>query len=214
MTLSKLKVGGVFAVAATIVLAVIWESAAQDGPPSAAQAQQEAATPAGMDPEAAKVWNSPQMVKARAWLDDYLSKSARVTPEEAAQYKTALEKLTAPQMKLWLLKFEHEEQQRQQQYQAFLQSQHVAVTHAMAMHQATQQALANISQGETAAAQESQRQLDVQQQRAAQMQQEKMAELNAPDIGGPGYGVGYTGLYPYGGWGGTHYHVHIYPEPR
>lgn len=205
MNTPSFRVTSLFALAVVVTLLVIWETEAQD---ALTRDQPSSTSLASMDAERAKIWNSPQMVKARAWVKDYCAKSARITPEESAEYQRELANLTPKQMKLWLLKFEHEEEQRQAQYKAWQQTHELALRHAMAVDKATRQAYANISKGETEAAQNAQKQFDTEQQRGFEMEKEKMLDLNAPGLGYPvlpgGYGY-------YGGWGGPHYHFHIYP---
>ena len=203
------------AVLGTIVLAAVWESNAQTTTPTLQQVEEEIQeTPKSMDAERAKVWNSAQMLKARAWLVDYCQHSAKVSPKETEQYLTELEKLTPVQMKLWLLKFQQEDEQRQQQYKAFQMAHQAALSHALAMQQAIQKSYADIDRGETEAAQTEEGQLNQQRQKATQMQENKMQELDTPGLEDPDLGgafMGY-GAYPgYGGWGGVHYHIQVNP---
>jgi len=153
-----------------------------------------------MSAEREQIWNSPNMLRARAWLQDYCSKSARVTPEMARQYQTELQNMTPAQLKLWLLKFDHEEEQRQQQYAVFQQAHSRALSQAMAADRATQQSYAAINREQSQAAGEEQQQLNEQQQAEQTEQENKQIESAGP------YG-------PYGspGYGGVHYHFHLYP---
>jgi hypothetical protein len=183
-------------------LVVVFASRAQTPRPagtSAASARQQSTTPAKMDTEREQIWNSPDMLRARAWLHDYCSKSAKVTPELAKHYQTELQNLSAAQMKLWLLKFNHEEEQRQQQHALWQQAHASALSQAQAANAATQRAYASIEQGETEAATQEQQQLNEQTQAAQDLQEAKQLEAVGP------YG-------PYG-YGGIHYHYHLYPYP-
>jgi len=72
--------------------------------------------------EREEIWNSPDMLRARAWLKDYCSKSAKVTPEMAKQYESELANMSPNQMRLYLMKFDEQEQMRQQQYAMFQQA--------------------------------------------------------------------------------------------
>src|SRR4029079_4631961 len=72
-----------------------------------------------MEAERAKIWNSPAMLRARAWAQDYCSHSAKITPQEAKDYMVELQRMTPKQMKLWLLKFDEQEEMMQQQQAAF-----------------------------------------------------------------------------------------------
>jgi hypothetical protein len=181
-----------------------------------------------MDAERAKVWNSPQMLRARAWLQDYCARSAKVTPEEAQQYMDELERLTPTQMKLWLLKFQEHEEVIEQQQAAFNMQRQAGVKQAAAVNQATQQAYADINAGETAKAESAEQSIQNTNQFAQQMSAQLSADrdyratLNSLPWGmawanqtpwGPyaGYPMG-TGPYgPVGGGGAApHYHVHYH----
>ena len=48
--------------------------------PAAAPAPYHAGANAAQDAERAKIWESPQMLRARAWVKDYTSHSAKITP--------------------------------------------------------------------------------------------------------------------------------------
>jgi hypothetical protein len=159
-------------------------------------------TSPAMDPERAQIWNSPNMLKARAWLQEYCQVSKKFTPEDEKKYLAELENLSASQMKLWLLKFDHEQEQRQQQYQMWQQAHDAAMQRAIAADKATQESYAAINQEESAAAGQEQAQLNEQQQAQQELAADK--ELDDP---GP-YGGPY-GAYP--GYGGIHYHFHLYP---
>ncbi len=215
MNASHFKILSAIVIVGAIILSATWESKAQTAPPSIQAVEQEIdETPKGMDPERVKIWNSPQMLKARAWMVDYCQHSARVSPEQTEEYLRELEKLTPVQMKLWLLKFEQEDEQRQQQYQAFQKAHHAALTHALAMQHAIQQSYADINRGETEAAQVEEGQLNQQRQQAAQLEESKMQELDTPGLEDSDLGGAYLGYgaYPgYGGWGGVHYHIHVHP---
>lgn len=203
------------AVLTTIVLAIVWESKAQTTAPTIQAVEQEIEeTPKSMDAERAKVWNSPQMLKARAWLVSYCQHSAKVSPEETEQYLKELEKLTPVQMKLWLLKFQQEDEKRQQQYQAFQKAHHAALTHALAMQHAIQQSYSDMNRDETEAAQTEEGKLNQEHQQASQMEESKMQDLDTPGLEDPDFGADYLGYGPfvgYGGWGGVHYHIHVHP---
>lgn len=209
MNTTSFKIGVAMIMLGAILLAFNISSQAQVASPGA-PADIDTSVPPSMDPAAAKIWTSPQMLKARQWLADYCSHSAKVTPQMAKQYMSELEGMSPSQMQLWLLKFEHEEEQQQQQYAAWQKMHEAGLRHALAVQQAVQQSYSNINRDITEAAQTEQGQLERQQQQAAQMQEDKMQELNtpgllAPDAVGP-YGVGYGG---WGGYGGMHYHIHV-----
>ena len=178
-------------------------TASAQTPQSTAAAELVLENPKNMSPESAKIWNSPNMLRARAWLYDRISKSAKIKPEEGRKYIEVLEKMSPDEMKLWLMKFDEEEEQRQQQYAFWQQGQQALAKRAMAANRATQQAYANINQEETAAAEQEQGQLNEQ---AAARQERGLDNQFAP-----------YGPYPYSPYGygfnpgGIQYHYHIYP---
>lgn len=162
--------------------------------PSASQAELQA--------EREQIWDSPDMLRARAWLKDYCSKSAKVTPEMAKQYETELTNMTPNQMRLWLMKFDEQEQQRQQQWADFQHYNAAGLQQAAGYRRQTQQAYAAINQESTAAAQNAQQQMN-EQQEAEQTTQENRMLYNSGPYDYP-YNVG-----PWG-YGGIHYHYHLY----
>jgi hypothetical protein len=169
-------------------------------PAGAAVAPTQPASQAAMDSEREQIWNSPNMLRARAWMQDYFSKSVKVTPEQAKEYLTELQNLTPAQMRLWLIKFDHEEEQRRQQQQLWQQAHAAALSRALAVNQATQRAYTEINRGENQAADVAQQQLSEERQA-----QQNMAEAKQLEPVGP------YGPPLYGGYGGLHYHYHLYP---
>ena len=191
------------AMAIAVCLAAVLSSRAQAPNPlnqAGAPAKAKAGPPASMDAQREQIWNSPDMLRARAWLQDYCSKSAKVTPEEAKTYMTELQNLTPTQMKLWLLKFDEQEEARQQKYAFWQQSHAAGVSRAVQANQNTQKAFSSITQGETEAATEAQQQINEQ----TQFQQNEAMNNQVQPIGP--YGAG--GYFPV--YGGVHYHTHSF----
>lgn len=176
-----------------------------------ALAANQATSKADMDAERAKIWESPQMLRARAWLKEHDATSAKVTPEEAKEHEAELANLSPKQMKLWLLKFQHEEEINQQQRAMFNTQRQAEVQQAMAAHQQMKQAYANINADANQAAKTAAASIKQQQEFAQQDGLQKSADRDAavtdmltqPFLGGYGYGA-------YGGYGigGVHYHFH------
>lgn len=150
--------------------------------------------------EREQIWNSSNMLRARAWLRDYCSKSAKITPAMARKYETDLANMTPAQMKLWLLKFDEEEEQRQQRYATWQHAQSAALSQAMAADRATRQSYADINREENAAAGEAEQQVSEEKQFSQTEEENKQLEP-----------VGPYGPWGYGGYGGIHYHFHLYP---
>ena len=153
-----------------------------------------------MDAERAAIWNSPNMLRARAWLQEYCSTSAKVKPGEGEQYMNELQNMSAVQMKLWLMKFDEEEDRNKQQRAFYQQAQKTALGQAKAADQATQKSYSAIESEETGAANEAQSQINEQEANEQQNQDDKQLGPYTP------YG---QGMYP--GDGGVHYHFHLYP---
>jgi hypothetical protein len=182
-----------------------------------------------MDAERAKIWNSPAMLRGRAWLHDYCARSAKVTPAQAEEYMTELRNMSPSQMKLWLLKFQEQEEMIHQQQAMFNAHRQAGVQQAQGVEKATQQAYADINQGENEKAQLAEQSLDEQNQFAQQRGLQKSADrdyaatMNSLPWGmawanqtpwGPyaGYPMGGPGpMGPVGGAGHYHIHYHIAP---
>jgi hypothetical protein len=186
------------------------QTAAPAKPAAAAAAAAYAKPAASVDAEREKIWDSPQMLRARAWVKDYCAHSAKISPEEAKEYEAELANLSPKQMKLWLLKFQHEEEMIQQQQQAFNQARKADLSQAKAVHQQMQQSYANINADETKAAETEESSLKQQQEFAQEDELQKSSDRDAAvtDLMTPFYGgYGYGGFGGYG-YGGVHYHFH------
>lgn len=174
--------------------------------------------------EREKIWNSPSMLRARAWVQEYCERSAKITPEEAKQYQTELANLSPVQMKLWLLKFQHEEDTIRQQQADFERGRQASLAQASMYRQQYQQAGDNINRDETMAAETEEQSLQTQAAEASQRQDQKQQDLatsaaQTDDALGGGYGawgLGYgLGGYSYGvgGYGAPPVHVHVHMPP-
>jgi hypothetical protein len=94
-----------------VVLVALWL-------PQISAAQNSAVSPgisssADFDTERDKIWNSPEMVEARAHVELTLKRSAKVTDEQAAKYMADLKAMSADDMQIWLI--QHQEQRAQVQ---------------------------------------------------------------------------------------------------
>lgn len=195
------------------VVAQVNRPATTTAAPAATAAPAPQKTQAELAAEREALWDSPDMLRARAWLKDFCSKSAKVTPEMAQAYQKELQNMSTTQLKLWLLKFDEEEQNRQAQYQMFQQANAAGLQQAMAAHKQTQQAYAALNQAESQSAQNAQGEINEQRANAQQSQENKQLEMSAGPYGGGYYGGGtygpYGGGFPFGG-GGVQYHYHLY----
>jgi hypothetical protein len=155
-----------------------------------------------IDAQREQIWNSPNMLRARAWLQEYCERSAKITPAEKQQYMTELQNLSPIQMKLWLLKFDEQEEARQQQQAFFEQARSGALSRAKSADAATQQAYGAINRGETAAANNAEQQLNTQSADQESAEQTKQLENVGP----------YQQYGPYG-YGNYGIHYHFYGNP-
>jgi guanyl-specific ribonuclease Sa len=207
---------------ATVVLGLVTIASSQTATlPAGSTAATATQSAAQMDAERAKIWNSPTMLRARAWVQEYCARSAQISPAEAQQYMTELEHMTPAQMKLWLLKFDNEEHMIRQQQSDMEQARRASLARATAANAATQNAYGDINRDETAAAQGEQASLNTQEQQAAQrdLQNDAMRDQNDAALNGPLFGPYGYGGYPYGGYNpmgalpdGIHVHVHVHPQ--
>lgn len=172
------------------------------------------ATPLTPEQEAerAKIWNSPTMLRARAWAQEYCQVSAKVTPEEAQEYMNELQRMTPKQMKLWLLKFEHEQEMMARQQAAFEAQRRAGVQQALGIDRGIQQAYGRINRDENEAAEVQEQSLQEQQLNAQENERLNRDNLNLEDgeyAGGLGYGYG-LGYGTYAPYGAPHYHYHFH----
>ncbi len=168
--------------------------------------------------EREKIWNSPTMLHARAWVQEYCERSAKISPEEAQQYMKELENLTPTQMKLWLLKFEHEQEMIKKQQADFEMTRQASLRQAMSVDQATQQAYSNINRGINEAASTAEESIRTQAAQAAERAQDKANQTAVDAANVDSFYGGYGGIYGgygglYGGYGFVpHIHIHVHPQ--
>jgi len=196
MSSTRQKLVSGLLVLATICLAVAFSSHAQT-PTTASPSGSASNSQASMDAERAQIWNSPNMLRARAWLQDYCATSAKVKPGEGEKYMNELANMTPTQMKLWLMKFDEEEDAKQQQQALWKHAHSAALSQAMAADRASQQSLASISSEETQAAGQAEQQINEETQNEQNLEGDKQIEQGAYGPGGYGDGI--------------HYHFHLYP---
>ncbi len=68
-----------------------------------------------MDAAREQIWNSPEMLEARAHMELTFQRSAQITDEQAAQYMADLKAMSPEQMQTWLLQHQAQRAQVQQE---------------------------------------------------------------------------------------------------
>jgi hypothetical protein len=205
---------------AVIVLGLVAVASSQPGGPQSelpAIPGAGSSSPAtgGMDAQRAKIWNSPTMLRARAWVQEYCQRSARISPAEAQEYMNELANLTPAQMKLWLLKFEAEEEMIRGQQAAFNRSRQAGVQAAMGLNRQTDEEYAAFNREQTAAAQTAEQSIRAENRLAAQRSLQNAQDRDDFDQAletQPMYVGGYPpcGYAPYLGGGEFHVHYHTH----
>jgi hypothetical protein len=74
---------------------------------------------AEIEAERKKIWKSDEMLAARAWLEDYIQKSAKISDAQGKKYLAELRAMSPDQMKLWLIKFQRQREQRASESETF-----------------------------------------------------------------------------------------------
>ena len=141
-----------------------------------------------------KIWNSPEMKKARAWVDDYLRVTNKYTPEQKAEYKKHLALLTAPQMEMWLMRFEHDQDAAKRRESGFQAARNAGLARDEAAIKQNRKELSDIEKGENTAAADEEKRLKSEQTFARSMYKQKQREatrmLEEYSSGGFGWGFG------------------------
>ena len=163
-------------------------------------AAKQASTPGGQTVSAKerekrdKIWNSPEMKKARAWVDDYLRVTNKYTPEQKAEYKKHLALLTAPQMEMWLMRFEHDQDVAKRRESGFQAARNAGLARDEAAIKQNRKELSDIEKGENTAAADEEKRLKSEQTFARSMYKQKQREatrmLEEYSSGGFGWGFG------------------------
>jgi len=89
-----------------------------DSPPGVGGNSKTTTSPAEIEAEKEQIWNSPEMLEARAYLETYFERSSQISDEQAKKYMADLKSLSPDQMRLWLLKFQQQRAERRQAYES------------------------------------------------------------------------------------------------
>lgn len=119
---------------------------------------------AAVEPDAERerraVWNSPEMLEARAWLEDYFRASRRHDAAAPADYLTRLSRLDADAMRLWLARLERSRRRAAERQLALETERQFQLARAAAVQRQRSENLRRISEQESARARFAQRRLD------------------------------------------------------
>ncbi len=141
-----------------------------------------------------KIWNSAEMREARDWINDYFSVTRKYTPEQKAEYKKHLASLTAPQMQMWLMRFEHDRLDAKKRQAGFQTARDAQLSRDQAAIKQNQKSLRDIEKGENTAAADEEKRLKSEQNFARSMYRQKQREssrmLEEYSSGGFGWGGG------------------------
>jgi hypothetical protein len=140
---------------------------------------EEAPSKEAMEAERQAIWDSKEMVEAREWLVDHMARSARITPSQSKRYMEELERLSAQQLKLWLITFEEQQAERARQRESFERARQQSVDNAMRENRATQQAAENINRTRTEAAKMAQESLQNQQRATEERSRQLVSDRDA-----------------------------------
>jgi len=155
-----------------------------------------------------KLWNSPEMLHARAWLESYFRVAKKYSPQQAAEYRKTLANMSAPEMELWLMKFEHDRALARAQEAAFNQQRRAAVAQDEAQLAQERQALKNVNRDENRAANQQEKVITEERQQAERNYRQNAAEQSALV---DEYNRPYVPYFYGGGYSGpaaVHYHFH------
>jgi hypothetical protein len=154
-----------------------------------------------------KIWNSPEMLHARAWLESYFRVAKAYPPEKAAAYRKALENMSAPEMELWLMKFEHDRAMARTQEAAFEQQRQAAIARDEGQLAQQRQALKNVNRDENRAASAAEKVITDERQEAERNYRQNAAEQSrlVDEYNRPYVPYFYGGYY---GPASVHYHFH------
>jgi hypothetical protein len=122
-------------------------------PPSSQRAPYEGQpAPEGIETERARIWNSPDMLKARQWIADNGRLSRRVTTQQTNQYLSRLQGMSPEQMQDWLKRFKAHQAAIARGHAIDVAARRTAIGQALVRQDARRQAFENINSGQTAAA--------------------------------------------------------------
>ncbi len=133
-----------------------YDSPAPSSAPDATTAQgstvSDSETSGSQDAERLKIWNSPDMVQARAYVLKYSTLSKRFKPTDAETYLAKLREMPPVEMSKWLQRFKTRQANLARSAAVARAGRQMAIDHALNQHNAVERSYANIEQGQAEAA--------------------------------------------------------------
>ena len=121
------------------------------------------------------VWNSPEMLAARVWLEDYFRASRRYDARAADEYLARLERLEADEMRLWIARLERARRRILERQLALDAGRRFQRVQAEVYQQQRRQNLERIAAQEAARARFAQQQLDAERDQAEALFRQRTA---------------------------------------
>lgn len=75
-----------------------------------------------MEAKRQEIWQSKEMIEARAWLQDHFRRDAQISDEEATDYMAKLAALPPDEMQIWLINFQREHERQVQEGKSWRQT--------------------------------------------------------------------------------------------
>ena len=176
--LLEIMFGAACLAAAPLVQAQLAPSADKPSP-AASDNQYSAAAAKPADSERQAVWNSPEMLAARKWVEDRGRRSVRFTPSDARRYLSRLEQSSPEAMRDWLQQFHRFQERASQGLAIDRAARQMTVGQALARQAAVQQSYDNINQAQSDAAMAVRDRMQGQQQSAAESLSARRAQRDA-----------------------------------
>lgn len=131
----------------------------------------------GLDAEEQRlaVWNSQEMLAARAWLEDYFRASRRYDRRRAAEYLRRLSRLEPAEMRLWLARLERARRRAAERQLALETQRQFDLARAAAVRQQRAANLARAAEVEAVRARLAQQRLSAERQQTQALVRQRAA---------------------------------------
>lgn len=105
------------------------------------------ASPEAIDAQRAKIWNSPEMLEARAYVTEYGRRSRQFNAQAAEKYLANLSQFSPEQMEAWLQRYQARRTNLRKGEEAQQAARELSVRHALGRLDAVRQGYDNFNQG-------------------------------------------------------------------